>query len=75
MDKLSLLAQFRHTPVLPASHPLHVLPAFSLHLKMHRTQCASRSHITFDRSFTWLVPGWLQRHSICDVIIAASITS
>ena len=58
---------------LPHTH-YSFLPAFSPHLKMNRTQCAGRLHVTFDRSFTWLVPGWLQGHLICDVIVA-SITS
>jgi len=41
--------------VSPASHPSLVLPAFALHLKTHRTQCAGRPHVTFDRSFTWVI--------------------
>ena len=37
--ELSSFVQFRRTcAVLPASDPLHVLPAFSPYLKMHRTQ-------------------------------------
>jgi len=47
MVKFHSLALFRRTRVSPTSHPLHVLPAFSPHLKTHRTQCDGHSHTTW----------------------------
>ena len=44
MEKFHSLALFSWTRV---SHLLHVLPAFSPHLKIHRTQCNGHSHVTW----------------------------
>ena len=66
--------RFRWTRMSPASQPLYISQPSARIWRCTKDKCASCSNVTFDRSFIWLVlvPGCLQRHSICDVIIVAS---